>query len=132
MHDFAWTALVTLAALIVYYFTSLATGRARHTYKVAAPAITGHEMFERQYRVQMNTLEWLPIFLPSLWLFAAWWSDPLAAAIGAFWLLGRIIYMVTYVRDPKTRSLGFGTQMISATVLLVGALFGVAQTLLAG
>src|SRR3954465_15530933 len=37
--------------------------------------------FERVFRVQMNTLEWMPIFLPSLWLFAIYVSDPIAAAI---------------------------------------------------
>ena len=30
----------------------------------------------------MNTLEWMPIFLPSLWLFAIYLSDAFAAALG--------------------------------------------------
>lgn len=131
MSAFAWTALVTLLALIVYFFTSMGVGRARYTYKVPAPATSGHDVFERHFRVQMNTLEWLPIFLPSLWLFAWIWGDQLAAGIGAFWVLGRIIYMMTYVRDPKTRSVGFLVQMLSAMGLLIGALIGVVQTLLA-
>ncbi|MDX2274815.1 MAG: MAPEG family protein [Hyphomonadaceae bacterium] len=132
MQDFAWTALVTLVALLVYFITSMGAGRARYIYKLPAPAITGNEMFERHYRVQMNTLEWLPIFLPALWLFAWVWGDQLAAAIGAFWPLGRIIYMVTYVKDPAKRSLGFATQGLAALALLIGALVGVVQTLLAG
>lgn len=130
MEAYAWTALITLLALIVYFLTSMGVGRARHTYKIAAPSVSGHDMFERHYRVQMNTLEWLPIFLPSLWLFALCWGDQLAAGIGAFWVLGRIIYMLTYVRDPKTRSLGFAMQGLSALALLVGALICVVQTLL--
>lgn len=131
MQDYAWTALVTIVALIVYFFTSMGVGRARYMYKVDAPAVTGHDMFERHYRVQMNTLEWLPIFLPALWLFAWTHGDKLAAGIGAFWVLGRIIYMLAYVRDPKSRSLGFATQGLAALGLLIGALISVVQTLLA-
>jgi len=40
--------------------------RAHITYGVKLPATTGHPDFERVFRVQMNTLEWMPIFLPSL------------------------------------------------------------------
>jgi glutathione S-transferase len=129
MAAFAWTALVTLLALIVYFFTSMGVGRARYAYKVAAPATTGHDIFERHFRVQMNTLEWLPIFLPSLWLFAWCYTDQLAAGIGVFWVIGRVIYMLTYVRDPKSRSIGFLMQTLSALALLIGALIYVVRML---
>lgn len=33
--------------------------RARGRYGVKAPAVVGHELFERAYRVQMNTLDTL-------------------------------------------------------------------------
>lgn len=131
MQDYAWTALVTLVALIVYFIISMSVGRARYTYKVEAPAVVGHDKFERHFRAQMNTLEWLPIFLPSLWLFAVCWGDQLAAGIGAFWPLGRMLYMIGYVRDPKARGIGFAMQGLSALALLIGALIGVVQTLLA-
>ena len=36
----------------------------------------------------MNTLEWMPIFLPSLWLFAIYISDPVAAVLGLIWIAG--------------------------------------------
>ncbi len=52
---------------------------------IKAPAISGHPDFERYFRVQANTLEWMPIFLPSLWLFALYVSDMGAAAIGLVW-----------------------------------------------
>jgi len=35
---------------------------------VKAPAVSGHEMFERVYRVQMNTLELMVLLLPGLYL----------------------------------------------------------------
>jgi len=41
----------------------------------------------------MNTLEWLPVFLPSLWLFAVYVSDAIAGGIGLVWIIGRVFYM---------------------------------------
>lgn len=127
MDHFAWTALVTLLALVVYFFMGLSVGRARGRYKVAAPATTGDPVFERYFRVHMNTLEWLPIFLPSLWLFAAYRGDQVAASLGAVWVVGRILYMASYVRDPKSRSAGFAIQGLAALALLIGALVGALQ-----
>ena len=56
---------------------------ARGKFGVKLPAISGHPDFERVFRAQMNTLEWMPIFLPSLWLFAIYIGDRIAAALGA-------------------------------------------------
>jgi glutathione S-transferase len=123
--------LVTLLALIVYFAMAMAVGRARAKYKVAAPATTGDPMFERYFRVHMNTLEWLPIFLPSLWLFAFYWGDQVAASLGAVWVVGRVLYMSSYARDPKSRSAGFAIQGLAALALLIGALVGAAQGVIA-
>jgi uncharacterized membrane protein YecN with MAPEG domain len=131
MPHFAWTALVTLLALVFYFFMGLGVAGARAKYKIAAPAMTGDPIFERHVRVQMNTLEWLPIFLPSLWLFAAYWGDRAAAGVGAAWIVGRILYRIGYVRDPKQRGMGFAIQASAALALLIGALIGVVQSLLA-
>jgi len=122
--------IVTFLALLLYFWTSLRVGAARQKYGVAAPAITGAPEFERALRVQMNTLEWLPLFLPSLWLFAFYWDPLVAAAIGSVWILARLIYAVTYVRNPATRGPGFGLQALCTAVLLFGAL-GKAAWLLA-
>src|SRR3982074_3767127 len=65
-----FTALVTCLAVLFYFITSTQVARARIVLGVKLPAITGNPDFERIFRVQMNTLEWMPIFLPSLWLFA--------------------------------------------------------------
>src|SRR3974377_2346018 len=87
-----FTAIVTLLAILFYFYTSIAVAKARVKFGVKAPAITGQPDFERVFRVQMNTLEWLPIFLPSLWLFAFYISDIAAASLGIFWIFGRILY----------------------------------------
>jgi glutathione S-transferase len=60
-----FTALVTLLAVLVYFYSSILVSRARGKFGVKLPAISGNPDFERVFRAQMNTLEWLPIFLPS-------------------------------------------------------------------
>jgi glutathione S-transferase len=116
-------AIVTLLALLVYFFMSLQVGQGRTKFGVVAPATTGNPDFERLYRVQMNTLEWLPLFLVSLWLFAvAWNADLVTAAIGLVWIVGRILYLTGYARAAEARGLGFGIQALATGVLLFGAL----------
>ncbi len=114
--------IVTFLALLTYFWTTIRVAQARHKYGVAAPAVTGSPEFERTYRVQVNTLEWLPLFLPSLWLFAWYWNGRLAAAIGVVWILARIYYAITYVQDPAKRGPGFGLQSLATAILLFGAL----------
>lgn len=115
-------AIVSLVALLLYFFMSLRVGQARSKFGVPAPAITGHEDFERVFRVQANTLEWLPIFLTSLWLFALYWDDKIAAGLGVVWIIGRFLYMTGYSKAAGSRSTGFLTQMAATAVLLFGAL----------
>jgi glutathione S-transferase len=117
-----YTALVTLLAISFYFYTSTRVARARVKYGVKLPAIAGNEDFERIFRVQMNTLEWLPIFLPSLWLFAIYISDWVAAIIGLVWIAGRIAYMIGYTKSVPQRAPGFGIQASATIVLWVGAI----------
>ena len=116
-------AVVTLLALLVYFWMSLRVAGARRRYGIAAPAVTGNEDFERVVRAHYNTLEWMPIFLPSLWLFAILWqADWIASAIGLIWIAGRIMYAVGYAKAAEARSMGFLVQSLAAAVLLFGAL----------
>ncbi|QIG96699.1 MULTISPECIES: MAPEG family protein [unclassified Bradyrhizobium] len=119
-----YTAIVTCLAVAFYFFTSIEVARARVAYGVKLPAISGHPDFERIFRIQMNTLEWMPIFLPSLWLFAIYVSDAAAAAIGALWVIGRIVYFTGYREAVAKRSRGFGIQATACIVLWVGAIGG--------
>ncbi len=124
------TSLVTLAAIILFFVMGLRVAKARGTYNVPAPATSGDPIFERHFRVQMNTLEWLAMFLPALWLGAIWHSDEVAAGLGLVWIIGRIIYMVAYVADPKTRSLGFVVQMLATLSLILLTLFHIVSSFL--
>ena len=119
-----YTAIVTCLAIAFYLFTSIEVSRARVRYGVKLPAISGNVDFERFYRIQMNTLEWMPIFLPSLWLFAIYVGDAAAAAVGALWIVGRILYYLGYREAVAKRSRGFAVQATACIILWVGALGG--------
>jgi glutathione S-transferase len=117
-----YTALVTLLAVALYFSTGLAVANARQKFGVVVPATTGHADFERVFRVQQNMLEWMPIFLPGLWLFAVYVSDKVAALLGLVWIVGRLMYMVAYAAGPEKRRAGFAIQALAAFALLIGAL----------
>jgi glutathione S-transferase len=119
---FHFTALVTCLAILLYFFTGMRVANARAAFGIKAPAVSGNADFERVFRVQMNTLEWMPIFLPSLWLFAIYISDPIAAAIGLVWIVGRILYMTGYSQAANQRGRGFQIQAVAASLLWLGAL----------
>jgi glutathione S-transferase len=84
-----YTATVTLVALLLYFVIIGSVARARVQYGIKAPAVTGNEHFERAYRIQMNTLEQMALFLPALWLYAAYVSDRGAAVGGLVWVVSR-------------------------------------------
>ena len=116
------TALVTLLAVLFFFFTCINVSRSRGKTGIKVPAMSGHPDFERAFRIQMNTLEWMPIFLPSLWLFAIYISDAVAAGIGAVWIVGRIVYFIGYSKEAAKRGPGFAIQGIAAIALWTGAL----------
>jgi glutathione S-transferase len=127
-----YTALVTCLAILFYFFTSIRVSKARAAFGVKVPALSGNPDFERVFRVQMNTLEWMPIFLPSLWLFAVYISDPIAAGLGLVWIAGRVLYMFGYSQAAAKRGRGFGIQALAAIVLWVGALGAIVWRLMHG
>ena len=127
-----FTALVTCLAIAFYFFTSIQVSKARAAFGIKVPATSGNPDFERVFRVQMNTLEWMPIFLPSLWLFAVYISDAIAAGLGVVWIAGRILYLIGYSEAAAKRGRGFGIQAGAAIILWVGALGAIAWRLIHG
>jgi len=124
------TAAVTLLALLLYMGFSMVVGQARGKYAIKAPAVTGHENFERAYRVQMNTVEQMVFFLPALWLCAALLSDRGAAIGGLIWVIGRALYAVSYLDAPEKRGPGMVISMLAQTGLFLGALYGLVRAAL--
>ena len=126
------TALVTLLAVALYFATGILVSRARQQTGIKAPATTGNADFERVFRVQMNTLEWMPILLPAMWLAAFYISDLVAAAGGVVWIIGRILYVIGYSQAAEKRGPGFGVQAIAALGLWAAALVAVVLALVKG
>ena len=122
MQSHSLVAIVTLLSLLTYFWMGLQVAGARGKSGIQAPAMTGHPLLERAVRVHYNTLEWLPIFLASLWLFAIYWNDLVAAGLGVVWIVGRLVYSFGYMADPAKRGPGFMIQSLATAVLLFGAL----------
>jgi hypothetical protein len=122
-------AIVIVLALIEFVALGMLVGRARGRYGVKAPAVSGHEIFERYFRVHYNTMELLVVFVPAMWLFGLYVSPLWGAVIGTVYLIGRIVYVRSYVADPAKREFGFGMSVLPVFVLLIGALWGAANVL---
>lgn len=121
----AFTALVTLLLLMQYLAFSMLVGRERLRHDIQAPAVTGHEDFERAYRVQMNTLEQLLVVIPAMWITAELFSLPVAAPLlGLAFFAGRVIYRNAYIRDPQSRTAGMAIGMLAMLGLLLCAFWG--------
>ena len=125
-----FTALVTLLSVILYFWIGCRVGQARVRFGVKAPATTGNPDFERAFRIQMNTLEWMPVFLPAIWLAAIYVSDIGAALLGLVWIAGRVLYMRGYSAAAEKRETGFFMQAIAAGLLWLAALVGVLVSML--
>jgi glutathione S-transferase len=115
-------AIVTLVTGIVIFGMALTVSKTHRKTGILAPTMTGDPVLERCIRAHTNTLEWLPIFLASMWLFAIYWSPVWAAALGTVWLIGRIIYFIGYRSDAKGRFPGFFIQSLAHFALMLGAL----------
>jgi uncharacterized MAPEG superfamily protein len=116
--------IVIALALAQFFYFSLKVGKARGQFNVPAPATTGNETFERYFRVHMNTLELLVMFIPAILLFSVYFRPQVAAGIGVVYLIGRMVYLNAYVKDPKSRSLGFGLSILPIMALVIGMLIG--------
>ncbi len=123
--------LVIGLSLVQFFLFGVAVSRARGRYKVPAPATTGNEIFERYFRVQMNTLEQLVIFVPSIWLFACYFNASVAAALGVLFIIGRLVYFRDYVREPQSRGRGFALSAVPNLALLIGAISGAIRAAIA-
>lgn len=114
--------LVALLAVLQYLVFGALVGRARGLYGIKAPAVTGHELFERAYRIHMNTLELLVALLPLLYIAVQYWSPAWVAGAGVVYLIGRMLYWRSYSTDPDRRALGFLLSIAPLGVLLFGSI----------
>lgn len=127
---YPFSALVTLGALALYFLFTINVSRARVRYNVLAPSTDGPDEFMRRYRVHVNTSEQIILFLPLLWLSALTVHDGLAAAIGIFWPVGRIIYARAYYRNPAKRGPGYIVGLSTDIALFLVAVYGALRALI--
>lgn len=129
MKLYLYTSCITLLTVVLMFGLTFNVGRARAKYQVKAPAVTGHELFERAYRIQLNTIENVLMFLPALWLYAVFLSDKGAGDSGAIWLIARVWYAIAYQVNPAKRGLGFIISILVIAGLWAGAAYGIFQQL---
>jgi glutathione S-transferase len=127
-----YVELIAIIAVLQFFFFSIMTGQARRISGLKAPAITGDEGFERMYRVQINTLETLVVFLPALLLAGKYWPSALVASIGVVYIIARFIYWRAYVTNPSKRALGFILSILPTFILILLALAGIILALSKG
>jgi|ERR1700722_14801577 glutathione S-transferase len=126
-HATLLSAIVTVLAMLFYLYTGLRVGSARSKYKIDAPAIIGDPNFERVYRVQVNTLEHIVMFIPALWLATIYFRQVgwLPAALGVVWIIGRFLYMTGYTAEASKRSTGFLIAGVALIALFVLDIWGI-------
>ena len=125
-----WVDLVTVLALLQFLYFGVLVGRARGQYGVQGPATTGHDIFERYFRVQMNTLELLVVLIPALWMAAGYWPAGWMSLIAAVYLVGRFVYLRAYTNPQGKRTLGYALSFIPIVLLLLASLLGLVMTAL--
>ena len=125
-----YVAIVTLLALMQFMLFSIQVGSMRMKHGVKAPAITGHDEFERMFRIQQNTMEQLVVFIPALWIYAHLVNPIWGAGIGVVFIIGRFVYRAAYLKDPASRSNGFTIGVVASSVLMIWSLVGAVMSLI--
>jgi glutathione S-transferase len=126
-----YVTLITVLALVQFTFFGVLVAKARGKLGVAAPAMIGSPAFDCLVRVHLNTLERLVSFVPLMWMATQFWASAWVAAVGAVFLLGRMLYWKGYVKNPEARQLGNIVSMLPIGVLLLANLVGLARAALA-
>ena len=123
-----FAAVATLLAVFYTFFLSMKVRKMSDFHNVQSPATTGNIDFEGAFRAHQDTIEQLVIFLPCLWLGAAFIGNLLAGALGLVWVGGRLVYVNAY-EARESRFLGMWITILPTMGLFLAALFGIVQRL---
>ena len=126
MNEYPFTSLVTLALVLLGVLLAKRVSTARLDFSQSdRPSVAQHSIeiysdpkFMIAFRNQMNLLEHLILFMPTLWIFAVGVSDGLAAIVGLGYFIGRVLYARSY---PHSHKFGYTLTMISMLLLITGA-----------
>lgn len=127
---YPFTTLALVAALFIYFGLAVNVGRARAKWGVPAPQASGHPEFDKRYRVQMNTLEQLALFVPGVILCAPVQGDLFTAVLAGIWCVGRIVFALAYYNDPAKRGPGFAMTLIPSLMMIIAGAKGAVFALL--
>ena len=127
MNEYPFTSLVTLTLVLLGVLLAKRVSTARLDFSQSdQPSVTQHSVeiysdpkFMIAFRNQMNLLEHLILFMPTLWIFAFGFSDGLAAVVGLGYFIGRLLYARSY---PHSHRVGFMLAWLSMLVLMIEAL----------
>ncbi len=122
MYGYHELGLVTLLALLEYLILGVMVGQARQRYGVEAPATTGNPDFERYFRVHVNTLEALIVFVPAVWIFSLTVNYHFGVALGLLFVVARIIYASGYLSAAAKRVPGAIATGVINVILVLGSL----------
>jgi glutathione S-transferase len=128
-YETLYSAIVTILVLLLYFYMGGVVGRMRGKHNIQAPATSGHPEFDRAFRVHVNTLEQLIVFLPLLWLATILYNGVgwLPALFGLIFLVGRLFYMQIYMTNPQKRGPGILIGMLAVVGLLILTIIGIVQ-----
>lgn len=130
MDGFHELGIVTMLALLEYMILGVMVGQARGTYRVEAPATTGNPDFERYFRVHVNTLESLIVFIPAVWIFSMVVNYHFGVALGLLFVIARILYAQGYLSAAAKRGPGaLASAAINAILVLGSIIWIVARAL---
>ncbi|GCC36454.1 leukotriene C4 synthase [Chiloscyllium punctatum] len=103
LEDVALMAAITILGVLQQAYFSLQVIYARRRFHISPPAVSGNEDFERVYRAHLNSSEYFPMFLSTLWIAGVFFSQALAFCIGVLYLYGRHKYFKGYSESALKR-----------------------------
>ena len=126
MNDYPFTSLVTLTLVGLDLVLASRVSTARFNFSNSGqPSAAQHSVeiypdphLMASFRNQMNLLEHLILFLPTLWIFAFGVSDGTAATVGLGYFVDRVLYARNYLNSHRV---GYTLAGMAMLVLLVGA-----------
>merc|ERR1719500_1072012 len=127
---YGYVFLVCILSYFLSFWQGIMVGRMRTKLKVDYPAMYSdtEPLFNCYQRAHQNTLEKMPLFLILL-LSAGLFNAKVAAALGFFWLLSRVIYSVGYYSGmPKNRVVGSLLSLLTEVALVTMVFLQVGQT----